>query len=88
MATALLFRLLAKLFASSYVLCAAQASRRGSHLRHALVALALLVRIGLLKDGFRNVLGKGIEDHLEVRVVCDKCALYRYVVCNAKVLSV
>ena len=88
MATALLLRLFTKLLAGRYVLRAAQASRRDSHLRHALVALALLVRIGLLKDSFRNVLRKEIEDHLKVRVVCDKCALYRYVVCNAKVLSV
>jgi hypothetical protein len=88
MATALLLRLFTKLLAGRYVLRAAQASRRDSHLRHALVALALLVRIGLPNDGFRNVLRSGIENHFEVRVVCDKCALYRYVVCNAKVLSV
>ena len=88
MATALLLRLFTKLFASRYVLCAAQASRRGSHLRHALVALAPLVRIGLLNDGFRNELRSGIENYFEVRVVCDECALYCYVVCNAKMLSV
>lgn len=88
MATALLLRLFTKLLAGRYVLRAAQASRRDSHLRHALVALAPLVRIGLPNDGFRNVLRSGIENHFEVRVVCDECALYRYVVCNAKVLSV
>ena len=88
MLTTLMLRLLAKLFALCYALCAAQASRRDRRVGHALVTIAPRVRLGLLENGFRNVLGKRIVDHLEVRVVCDECACYGYVLGDARVLSV